>query len=192
MIPVKTYGALAATLLLAACAALEPAPQPVARAAAFDIVGRVAVNYDGRAFSGNVRWEHTAERDEIWLLTPLGQALAHIVGDASGAIYTGADRKQVRARDIESLTRRALGWELPIAHLSWWVQGAIAPAAVTQKLERDGQGRLASLGQDDWLINYSHFPSDQHGGRPRRLDIAAGTQEIRLLIDGWRRDGESP
>jgi outer membrane lipoprotein LolB len=192
MIPVKTYGALAAALLLTACAALEPAPQPVARAAAFDLVGRVAVNYDGRAFSGNVRWEHTAERDEIWLLTPLGQALAHIVGDASGAIYTGADRKQVRARDIESLTRRALGWELPIAHLSWWVQGAIAPAAVTQKLERDGQGRLASLGQDDWLISYSHFPPEQHGGRPRRLDIAAGTQEIRLLIDGWRRDGESP
>jgi outer membrane lipoprotein LolB len=188
----KTCAALSAAAMLVGCAALEPAPKPVARAAAFDLVGRVAVNYDGRAFSGTVRWEHSAERDEIWLLTPLGQALGHIVGDASGAVYTGADRQQVRARDIESLTRRALGWELPIAHLSWWVQGAIAPAAVVQAVERDGQGRLATLGQEDWLINYAHFPLDQNGGRPRRLDIAAGTQQIRLLIDSWRRDGESP
>lgn len=192
MIAVKSCAALAAAAMLAACAALEPAPKPVTRAAPFDFVGRVAVNYDGRAFSGSLRWEHTAERDEIWLLTPLGQAFAHIVGDAEGAIYTGADRRQLRGRDIESLARRALGWELPIAHLSWWVQGAIAPAAVIQQVERDGQGRLAILGQEDWRINYTHFPPEQHGGRPRRLDIAASGQEIRLLIDNWRRDGESP
>jgi len=178
--------------MLVACAVLEPEREPVARAAAFDFVGRVAVNYEGRAFSSTVRWEHTPERDEIWLLTPAGQALAHIVGDAHGATYTGADRSQYRARDIESLTRRALGWELPVTHLSWWIQGAIAPAAVIQRVERDEHGRLTALGQEGWRITYAHYPPAEHSGRPRRLDIATGSQEIRLVIDGWRRDGETP
>jgi outer membrane lipoprotein LolB len=184
----RSCAALAAAVMLAACAVLEPAREPVERAAAFDLVGRVAVNYDGRAFSGTVRWEHTAERDEIWLLTPAGQALAHIVGDADGATYTGADRKQYHARDIESLIHRSLGWELPVTHLSWWVQGAIAPAAVIQQVERDAGGRLATLGQEGWLITYTHYPPGEHGGRPRRLDIAAGAQEIRLVVDSWRED----
>jgi outer membrane lipoprotein LolB len=187
----KSCAVLAAAALLSACALMQP-ERPVERARAFDLVGRVAVKYEGRAFSGGVRWEHTVERDEVWLLTPVGQALAHIVGDAQGATYTGADHSRHTARDIGSLTRRALGWELPIEHLSWWVQGAIAPAAVIQQVERDEHGRLVTLAQEGWRIAYTHYPPAEQGGRPRRLDIANGGQEVRLVIDSWRRDGETP
>ena len=187
----KCCAALAVAAMLPACAMLQP-ERPAERARAFDLVGRVAVNHEGRAFSGGVRWEHTAERDEIWLLTPVGQALAHIVGDAQGATYTGADRSRHSARDIASLTRRALGWELPIERLSWWVQGAIAPAAVIQHVERDEHGRLVTLGQEGWRIAYTYSAPAGQGGRPRRLDIAGGAQEVRLVIDSWRRDGETP
>jgi outer membrane lipoprotein LolB len=185
---VKSCAALAAAAVLSACALMQP-ERPVERARPFDLVGRVAVNYEGRAFSAGVRWEHTGERDEVWLLTPVGQALAHIVGDAQGATYTGADRGRHSARDIGSLTRRALGWELPIENLSWWVQGAIAPTAMIQHVERDGQGRLLTLGQEGWRIAYTYAPAE-NGGRPRRLDISSGAQEIRLVIDNWR-DGET-
>lgn len=186
MIRVKSCVALAAAAVLAACAALEPARERAPRGAPFDLIGRVAVTHDGRAFSSTIRWEHTAERDEIWLMTPAGQALAHIAGGANGATYTGADRSQVSARDIESLSVRTLGWELPIAHLSWWIQGQFAPAAVIQRVDRDEHGRLAVLGQEGWLIRYAHYPPAEQGGRPRRLEIASGSQEIRLVIDGWR------
>ena len=178
--------AVAAVSTLAACAGLEPAREPAPRAAGFDLIGRVAVTHDGRAFSSSIHWEHTAERDEIWLLTPAGQALAHIVGGADGATYTGADRSQHRASDIESLVRRALGWELPIAHLAWWVQGEIAPAAAVREVERDERGRLTRLGQEGWRISYSRYPPAEDDGRPRRLELATGAQEIRLVIDGWR------
>lgn len=188
----KSCAALAAAAVLAGCAALEPAGEPAPRGAAFDLIGRVAVTHDGRAFTSTIRWEHTAERDEIWLLTPAGQALAHIVGSADGATYTGADRSQLSARDIESLTQRTLGWELPIAHLSWWVQGQIAPAAVIQRVERDEHGRLAVLGQEGWRITYAHHPPAEQSGRPRRLEIAIGAQEIRLVIDAWRQDSAGP
>lgn len=188
----KSCAALAAAAVLGACALLEPAREPVPRAAAFDLVGRVAVNHDGSAFSSTVRWEHTGERDEIWLLTPLGQTLGHIVGDARGATYTGADRQQHRAGDFGSLTRRALGWELPIGLLAWWVQGAIAPGAVIQRVERDEHGRLTVLAQEGWQIAYVHYPPAENGGRPRRLEITTGAQVIRMVIDGWRGEGDTP
>ena len=91
----RLFAVLAALAALAGCAALPPAGEPARKAAAFDVVGRVAVTWEGRAFSSGVRWEHLPERDEIWLLTPTGQALAHILSDASGATLTGADQNQV-------------------------------------------------------------------------------------------------
>lgn len=176
--------ALAAALALAACAAI--APPPPAAQAPFDIVGRVAVNFEGRAFSSNVRWQHAAGGGEVWLLTPLGQAVAHIASDASGAILTASDKQQYRAENVEALTRQALGWELPLSRLSWWVRGEPVPGAPPAKMERDERQRLVSLVQDGWQISYTHYPPGEQGGLPRRLDLKSGAQDIRLLIDSWR------
>jgi outer membrane lipoprotein LolB len=176
--------ALAASAL-AGCALLAPSLPPPP-APAFELIGRVAVSHDGRAFTSGVRWQHTAERDELWLLTPTGQALAHIVGDAGGATFTGSDRSQHKAADIASLTRRALGWEMPVAHLAWWVQGEAAPGAVVQGLERDAQGRLAAFEQEGWRIGYAYDSEGAREGRLRRLELAGASQVIRLVIDGWQ------
>jgi len=187
----KPCAVLAAAAVLGGCALLAPSPPPPP-APAFDLVGRVAVTHDGRPFTSGVRWRHTAERDELWMLTPAGQALAHIVGDAGGAVYTGADRSEYRAADIASLIRRALGWEMPVTRLAWWVQGQLAPGAVVQAVERDAHGRLAVLAQDGWRIAYVYEPLDAPDGRLRRLELAGEAHEIRLVIDGWRLGGESP
>jgi outer membrane lipoprotein LolB len=191
MIQIKSCAALAAAAAVTGCALLTPSPPPPP-APAFDLVGRVAVAYDGRVFTSGVRWRHTAERDELWLLTPAGQALAHIVGDAGGALFTGADRSEYRAADIASLIRRALGWEMPVTRLAWWVQGQPAPGAVVQGVERDAHGRLAVLAQEGWRIAYVYDSQDAPDGRLRRLELAGEAQEIRLVIDAWRREAESP
>jgi len=183
----RPCAALAAAALLGACALLVPAERP-AGPGAFDLIGRVAVSYGGRAFASSVRWQHTRERDEIWLLSPVGQTLAHIVGDATGARLTGADRKQYRAASVESLTRQALGWELPLARLAWWVRGEIAPGGAAQGVERDERARLTALIQDGWRVALAHYPLEEHGGLPRRLELAGAASEIRLVIDAWRLD----
>lgn len=188
----KSCVAVAAGATLAACAALPLPGERVPRATAFDLVGRVAVNYDGRAFSSNVRWQHLAERDEIWLLTPMGQALAYIVADADGATLTGSDRNQYRAGDVESLTRRALGWELPLERLAWWVRGEIMPGGLIGEVLRDQQGRLVRLGQDGWHITFVHPPANERGDLPQRLELVRDAHQIRLVIDGWRDDAGVP
>lgn len=190
----RTWCALAVTFAVAACATFVPDTRiPPAVSAPFDLSGRVLVSHDGRAFSSSLRWQHhAAGRDEIWLLSPVGQTLAYIAGEADGATLTAADQKQYRAAGVESLTRQALGWELPLARLQYWVQGRAAPSSAPDAVERDAGGRLTALTQDGWHIVFVNYPPAEHGGLPRRLDLSSGLYEIRLVIDGWRRDSAAP
>ena len=175
--------------LVATLAACATTPPPAASTAPFDLVGRVAVSFEGRAFSSGVRWQHAAGREEVWLLTPLGQTVAHIASDASGATLTTTDQKQYKADSVEALTRQALGWELPLSRLTWWVRGEPVPGGSAAKVERDERSRPTLLEQDGWRIAFVHNPPGEQGGLPRRLDLASGAQEIRFLIDSWRTDG---
>ena len=185
--------ALAAAFTVAACATLVPDGGPPRAPQPFDLSGRVLVSYEGRAFTSNLRWQHLPERDEIWLLTPLGQGLGHIASDADGAIFTGADRKQYRGAGVEGLTRQALGWELPLTRLQYWVRGEVAPDTTAQGIERDAARRLTGLAQDEWQISIAYYPPDQHEGLPRRLELRrGGDQTIRLVVDAWRRESAAP
>jgi outer membrane lipoprotein LolB len=185
---------LAATLAVSACATVAPGSRelPAAGASPFDLSGRVLVNYDRRAFSSSIRWQHAQQRDEIWLLSPVGQTLAYIDAAAAGATLTAADRTQYRAGSVDSLTRRALGWELPLAQLQYWVQGEAAPFSTPEAVARDAEARITALTQDGWRIVLIYFPQAEHGGLPRRLELTQGANQIRLVIDSWRRDALAP
>jgi len=186
MIRSPSCAAVAAGALLAACAAIAPPSRAPVTPVSFDLVGRVAVSYDGRAFSSSVRWHHLPGRDEIWLLTPAGQTMAHIVGDSEGAILTGVDRTRYSAEDVESLTREGLGWELPLTYLGWWVRGDAAPGGTEHDIERDRRARLIGFTQDGWKVTLVPDPSLEPGRPPRRLQLTNGRHVIRLVIDGWR------
>jgi outer membrane lipoprotein LolB len=164
----------------------------VVPSAPFDLSGRVLVSYDGRAFSSSLRWLHAQGRDEIWLSGPLGQTLAHISGDADGVLLTAADQRQYRAPSIERITREALGWELPVARLAYWVRGDIAPGNAPGAVVRADGERIVELQQDGWRVALTYFQNSEHDGLPRRLDVLGGSQQIRLVIDTWRPVTSAP
>jgi outer membrane lipoprotein LolB len=186
----QKLAAAAACLALAGCAALAPSDKPADRAAAFDLVGRVAATFDGRNFSSGLRWQHAVDRDQVWLMTPTGQALAHIEADDEGATLTGADRQTYRAADVEAITRRALGWELPLTRLAWWARGETVPGSKAEEAVRDQNGRLVRFAQDGWSITLTH-PAERGSGMPQRVELVRGAHQIRLVIDSWR-DDQSP
>jgi outer membrane lipoprotein LolB len=189
MARLKPFAAVIALAMIAGCAALMPSDRPAERAGAFDLVGRVAVAFDGRNFSSGLRWRHAPDREEVWLNTPTGQAVAHILADEEGATLTGADRQTHRAADVEALTRQALGWELPLTRLAWWVRGEAVPGSPLAEPVRDQRGRLVRFVQNGWNITLAHPGAEEAGGMPRRVELARGGHHIRLVIDDWRGDG---
>jgi outer membrane lipoprotein LolB len=185
--------ALAAVLALSGCATTGPGfGTAVPRAEPFDLLGRVLVSYGGRAFSSSLRWHHGPESGEIWLMTPAAQTLAHIVEDSQGATLTGVDHVPYRAASVEALTRSALSWEFPLSRLQYWVRGRVAPGTPAEVVEKGADGRPIRITQDGWRVTIDYFPPAEQGGLPRRLQASSGSEEVRLVIDGWRAYAAMP
>jgi outer membrane lipoprotein LolB len=153
--------------------------------APFTFNGRVAVKHDGERSTAGLRWAHRADEDEMLLLAPLGQTVARIHRDAQGVTLDESGRHHA-AQDVESLTRKVLGWELPLSGLSYWatalpVRGA--PAAI----QRNRNGQIASLHQEGWEIEYSRYASEAADSLPLRFVLRRERLEIMVLIDEWEK-----
>lgn len=189
MIVLKRFlWAVLIAVAISGCASVQPVPEKAGRAAPFDVLGRVLVLYEGKSITANVRWLHARDSDELWLMTPTGQALAYVREDANGATLTGADKRQYSAARVETLTKQGLGWELPLARLQHWIRGAPMPNTPFETPLRDEAGKLRVLTQDGWKITYEYYPAGENDGLPQRMEVVGATQTLRLVIDTWRKD----
>ncbi|MDP1538241.1 MAG: lipoprotein insertase outer membrane protein LolB [Burkholderiales bacterium] len=182
----RIMAAGAFALLCAGCTVFT-AGERAPSATPFDILGRVLASNDGRAFSANFRWRYTVAESEIWLMSPAGQTLAHIAADAAGATLTTADQQEYRALSVENLTRRALGWPLPLAQLQHWIHGEVIPGGAIAAVARDAKGRLSLLEQEGWSIRYAYPEPADGTPLPRRLDMLQAGQRLLMVIDEWRQ-----
>jgi outer membrane lipoprotein LolB len=170
---------LAAAVLLAAACAQVPLKPPAA--VEFELLGRIAARYAADAFTGNVNWRHAGGGDEMLISTPLGQGVARIVREGDAVELTTAEGKTYRAPDAESLTERTLGFRLPLEGLADWVQGRPS-REVPAKVERAPDGKLRSLEQRGWKVDYLQY----EGERPSLLRLGYQGIDLRLAISQWK------
>jgi outer membrane lipoprotein LolB len=177
-----------ATGILAACASLQQSPPSLSANAAdaFSISGRIALREHDRNLSGGIRWQHSKERDDILLLSPLGQGVMQIVRDESGATLRTADGKVYQAPDAEELAATVTGWHLPLSGLAFWVRGVQRPGSAAHD-KRDEAGRLQNLVQDDWRVDYAAYSDAPNDRLPRLMTMTRPELELKLVIDDWER-----
>jgi len=172
--------ALLTALAAAGCAELQPALQH--ENVEFELAGRIATRYREEAASGNVAWRHSRDADEMLISTPVGSSMARIVRKGGEVVLTTADQKEFRANDAEALTERVLGFRVPLAGLTDWVRGRQIEGAEAS-VERDKDGRLASLKQNGWSVEYQEYRPD---GLPVRMKLTYPGIELRLAIHDWK------
>lgn len=182
---------VAAALLalgLAGCASTPTVPVDIGPAAAtrWTLQGRIGVQHGEESLSGQLRWQHRADTDELLMTSPLGQGVARIVRDATGVLLDVPNQPPRHAPDAESLTRAALGYALPVRGLVWWVQARPDPDRPFEA-SRDAEGRLTQLRQDGWTIDYQQYSADSPGW-PRKLSVARDGLQIRLIADRWQAE----
>jgi outer membrane lipoprotein LolB len=186
--------ALGTAATLAGCASL-PAPLPLSASAqsapadAFAFSGRIAVIENDHNTSGGIQWRHEGARDDILLLTPLGQGVAQIGSDADGATLRTNDGKVYRAPDAGQLTFNVTGWRIPVAGMVFWLRGSPQPGSTAHE-ERDDKGRLQRLTQDEWKIEYPAYFDAPDDSLPRRVVLTRPEFELKLVIDNWEHAGE--
>ncbi|HEY6720250.1 MAG TPA: lipoprotein insertase outer membrane protein LolB, partial [Burkholderiales bacterium] len=145
--------AFAAAALLGACATFPEGGPPIP--GGFELSGRVAVRYGKDAASGRIFWRHSSDTDELLITSPFGQGIARLNRNGDQFRLLTGDQKEYRADDAESLTEQALGWRIPLAGLSDWVQARPSPARPAEV--RGEVNRDLELWQDGWHVTYEEF-----------------------------------
>ncbi|PKO53145.1 MAG: outer membrane lipoprotein LolB [Betaproteobacteria bacterium HGW-Betaproteobacteria-20] len=185
--------------LLQACASV-PAGKPVDHAMSqalyqqhlqnlagigqFTLQGRIGVQAEGKGFSGSLNWQHNPADDEIALYSPLGGQVASIKKTADEVTLIDAKGKRISAADTETLTQNTLGWKLPLTGLADWSIGRPTSSAV-QASTLDEKGRLLTLKQDGWDIEYQNY-SEQNGHfLPGKIVLRSEKLNLKLLIEKW-------
>ncbi len=169
--------AIAAAAALGACASLPDAGSPLP--GGFELSGRVAVRHGKDGASGKIFWRHSDDSDELLITSALGQGIARISRERDQFRLVTGDNKEYRAHDAESLTEQALGWRLPLAGLSDWMQARASPGRPVEIRGDADQG--LELRQDGWRVDYEEF----RGGRPSRMRLTREDLEIHLIVDRW-------
>lgn len=171
-------------LLISGCAAPQlRQPAQTAAPEAFHLQGRVGVRYGTEGFSGNLRWRHDVQGDDILLLSPLGQAVARIERNATGVKLETPDGHH-EAEDAAELTERVLGWRLPLNGLQHWVTGHAAPGDA-ESVIRDGSMNIARLRQQTWDIEYHDYRQEGNHVLPSRMIMRNASLELKLVVDEW-------
>jgi len=107
--------------------------------------------------------------------------VARIVRYGDSVVLTTAEPREYRASDAEALTEEVLGFRLPLSGLSDWVRGRPSDKAGA-KADYDEQGRLRSLEERGWKIDYQEYD----GKLPSRMRLTYPDIELRLAISKWQ------
>ena len=118
---------------------------------------------------------YAAERpDDVWLIAP----------DADAEL-TFADGATYRASSVEMLVREQVGWPVPIEMLGWWVRGLAAPGPVQQRT-LDEEGRLSTLQQEGWAIEYSRYGEVGEVAMPSRMTARQDDRSVKIAVKRWQ------
>lgn len=156
---------------------LRPLRQDIA---AFTIEARLNVRQGEKSSSVRLSWQHQAERDEMLVTGPFGQGIAELVRDAAGARMTGADHKEIAARDWDTLTEKVFGITLPLNGIARWLPGNATRA------EYDALGHPIHAEEQGWHIAWPAYESDATNALPTVVTLQRDDIEVRLKIDQWQ------
>ena len=176
-------------LSLGGCAQLPVAVAPESLRAAeplrqFRLDGRLSVKSDGQRISASLAWQRVGAGETLLLSGPLGQGAAEIRRQDGVLTLKAADGSVITETSDERLMEQAIGLRLPLDGLVWWLSALPRPQVEFQAAAGE-DGRLASLDQDGWHIEYSRYRQVDGRWLPGRIFASRGELEFRLVVDAW-------
>jgi outer membrane lipoprotein LolB len=173
---------LTLTLGLTACAT---APTPVERAYSGRFSATAQADARPSSVSGRFTVEVRGNRQLIDLATPIGTTVARIEIEPGRATATGPEMQTASGPDADQLIEQLLGWRLPVAGLSDWLEGRPEPSRPA-RTQMNGN-RVSSIEQDGWTIRIDEYSTLTN--KPRRLQLdrpqldGQPAVSVRLIVD---------
>jgi outer membrane lipoprotein LolB len=171
---IRALAACALASWLGACATLTPpAPLPALERApqSFEMSGRLSVRLAERSEIARLRWTRRGAED-VWVIaSPLGNEVARLRSDASGATLSGPSEE--KADSFAALAERLLGVALEPAELAAWLHGKVPAQAA-----------------GGWTVTLEETQRAGEVDLAKRLTARRGDVVVRLVVDDYRALGD--
>ena len=176
----------------------EP-PSPAERTPRRDLIpgwraiGKLAVRTGGERRGASFDWRQSHDRFRLRLGGPLGAGVLQVTGGPDGVVLTTAAGERRSARTAEALLADELGRGLPASFLRYWITARAHPGVPAREWTLDESGRLLTLEQHGWRIEYEYRgkalpPGAAEGSLPHRIELRGEGFEGRLVVREWRLD----
>ncbi len=170
---IARLAAAAASLLLAACAALVPQetaiPSLTSVPTSFEMSGRLAVRQGQQSDIAVLRWTRRGTSDTWVIASPLGNEVARIESTPSGATLTQAGGASEEAPTFEALTRKVLGVALDPDWLAEGLHGKTPPQL-----------------PDGWRFSIDETQPAGEVRLAKRMTVRRGDTVVRIVVDSYR------
>lgn len=148
----------------------------------FTLDARLAVK--GRGWSGNLHWVQEGESVNLVVSGPLGVGGLRATGTLNQA-FVETNGEKFWTADPEATFKERIGWSLPLRRIRYWALGVPQPEE-PEEHTLDAQGRLLTLKQAGWEIQYPEYQTATYVELPRLIVIKSADVEARVVIDGWQ------
>lgn len=146
--------------------------------------GKMAIRDDREGGSGKFTWRNAPLNSRMTFRGALGRGAWELNSTDGGVELRKADGRVYVTESIEEMVRIHVGWDVPVNYLRWWIRGMEGPESWTER-EIDAEGRLVSLTQRDWMIDFSHYSHVEEIELPGRITARKRDQSVKLVISHW-------
>lgn len=159
----------------------------------WELRGRLAVRVEERGGQASLTWKRSAAQQDIRLNGPLGRGAVRVTQNEAGARLQDSEQRVFLASNAEALLYDYTSWRLPLTNLNFWVRGVPVPG-LSSSQELDDAGRLLTLRQQGWLVQYQGYVQSGAHVLPNRLTLTYSANpmnldtppmEVRIVIDRW-------
>ncbi len=192
---------LAISLLLSAC---SPAPtKPVTSPAnsptlgelpeIWNIKAKLGIRSHDDSASVTLNWQQIHDNYHIRITGPLGQGSGQLEGNENHIRITRGNKTPLYSNQPSQLIEDSFGWQLPLAHLPYWVRGLPSPKLDSQEQSyspldpkvASSPSVLSRMVQSGWQVEYSRFKPVDRWLMPHRIRATQGDVRLTLVVRSW-------
>jgi outer membrane lipoprotein LolB len=200
VMPMRRIMLLIFVLLISACASVPPATtrsvspeiawlarkSRLATYTSWELNGRIAIKSTRDSWSAAIHWTQNNKAFDINLMNHFGQTVAQLRGHP-GRVMLQTAEESVTSTDVSTLLQQRFGWDLPVQGLRYWVLG-LPDYHKVKEMELDQEGRLKTLAQLGWHIEFERYRRFGEVEIPGRLLLEYPSLNVRLVVDRWKSD----
>ena len=147
----------------------------------WSLKAKIGVKSGRKGGSATLNWDYNNPAQSIELYGPFGGGRVHISVNEKTATLKDTKGRVIQGESAQDVLFQRLGWHIPFEELILWSRGL--PNEGATNIVTDGYGRLKSLNQGIWHVEYLEHKTTNNYTLPRKLTISSLPGKLEVYDD---------